>query len=72
LFFALVPERRRVKEALIAALDQPDRLQDASHIELQDPLPAYVEWPRLDSTTATQLAGFECLPSRARRLALGS
>lgn len=49
-----------------------DRLQDASHVELQDPSPAYVEWPRLDSTTAIHLAGFECLPSQARRLALGA
>lgn len=48
-----------------------DKLQDASYVELQDPSPAYVEQPRLDSTTAIHLAGFECLPSQARRLSLG-
>lgn len=49
-----------------------DKLQDGSFVELEDQLPPHVKLSRLDSSTAVHLAGFEYLPSQARRLAEGA
>jgi hypothetical protein len=46
----------------------PDKLGPASFVELVDAAPDTVAHKRLDATTAEALAGFDQLPSQARRL----
>lgn len=46
----------------------PDRLQDASFVQLADAAPAEVRYPRLDLDSSVALAGFDELPSQAKKL----
>ena len=46
----------------------PDRLDDASYVELVDASPPTVKHRRLDSSTAGELEGWESLPPRMRAL----
>lgn len=46
----------------------PDRLQDASYLELADAAPAELKYPRMDFESAPELSGYDQLPSQARKL----
>lgn len=50
----------------------PDRLQDASYVELADPFPPEVRYTRLDLESAAALAGYDQLPSQARKMLLAA
>lgn len=50
----------------------PDRMQDASYIELADSSPPEVRYRRLDLESATVLAGYDQLPSQAKKMLLGT
>jgi hypothetical protein len=48
----------------------PDRLQDGSYVELADAPPPEVKHKRLDAESAAVLAGYDQLPSQAKKLLL--
>lgn len=50
----------------------PDRMQDASYIELADAAPPEVKYTRLDLESAATLAGYDQLPSQAKKLLLAA
>jgi RES domain len=46
----------------------PDRLQDTTYLQLADAAPAELKYTRLDFESAPALAGYDQLPSQARKL----